>query len=84
MHNNFALAAGQRWLLTDLRSYDWWHLASSWAIEGKQAGWVQELMTEDKSVRALPRGMDKFERVLDSREFWTTFGIAPEKTLLCG
>ena len=70
-------------MLTDCRSYDWWHLASSWAKEGQQAVWVRELMDE-KNVRALPRPMSAFERVLDARDFWTTFELSPSKTLLCG
>ncbi|KAI9621125.1 hypothetical protein H4Q26_013323 [Puccinia striiformis f. sp. tritici PST-130] len=28
--DRFALAAGQRWILTDQRVYDWWDLASAW------------------------------------------------------
>ena len=30
VHAHMALAAGQRWLLTDGRVYDWWDLASAW------------------------------------------------------
>lgn len=30
VHNQFDLANGERWLLTDGRVYDWWDLASAW------------------------------------------------------
>lgn len=88
----FEKAKGQRWLLTDNRVYDWWDLASAWGTppvqfsevdsdKGPQAGWVRELMDEC-GVRALPRDVQQLGRVLDSREFWTTFGITPVKPLL--
>ncbi|KAG5652995.1 hypothetical protein H0H81_002820 [Sphagnurus paluster] len=32
VHNDFAKAAGQRWILTDTRVYDWWDLASAWGV----------------------------------------------------
>ncbi|KAH8112593.1 hypothetical protein DFH11DRAFT_1605714 [Phellopilus nigrolimitatus] len=51
------------------------------AVLGPQPGWVRELMAET-GVHALPRGPGALERVLDSREFWDTFGISPAKTLL--
>ncbi|KAG6901437.1 hypothetical protein C0995_012067 [Termitomyces sp. Mi166 len=30
VHTNWVKAAGQRWILTDGRVYDWWDLASAW------------------------------------------------------
>ncbi|RDB29016.1 hypothetical protein Hypma_014971 [Hypsizygus marmoreus] len=30
IHGSFSKAAGQRWILTDGRVYDWWDLASAW------------------------------------------------------
>ena len=36
VHQNFAAAAGQRWLLTDMRVYDWWDLASAWGNGGAE------------------------------------------------
>ncbi|THH31504.1 hypothetical protein EUX98_g2685 [Antrodiella citrinella] len=94
VHRHFGRAAGQRWLLTDLRVYDWWDLASAWgetkSIEkhpnaeergegrGPQPKWVKELMDEE-GVKALPRGVEKLGRGLDSREFWTKFGLEPVK-----
>ena len=101
VYANFPAASGQRWLLTDCRSYDWWDLASVWggssassstgstgtsqstAVAGSQPAWVRELMKE-KGVRILPRPPSAFTRVLDSREFWETFGLSPSKTLLSG
>lgn len=79
---------GERWLLTDMRVYDWWDLASAWgdggvtATErvGKQPAWVLELMIE-KGVRCLPRSMETLGRVLDSTEFWIRFGLMPVKPL---
>ena len=92
VHQNFAAAAGQRWLLTDLRVYDWWDLASAWGTggaestigsteanpNGPQPLWVKELMKE-RGVRVLPRTPADMGRVLDSREFWDVFGLAPLK-----
>ncbi|KAK3689418.1 hypothetical protein B0T22DRAFT_171778 [Podospora appendiculata] len=85
--------AGQRWMVTDGFVYDWWALFAGWAelksvaddVEGekekqptRQAQWVYELMAET-GVRALPRSMEALERCYDTREFWTTFGLAPLK-----
>lgn len=95
VHENFAAAAGQRWLLTDLRVYDWWDLASAWgnggadssnnsgdaSPSGPQPGWVKELMIEH-GVRVLPRPPGSMGRVLDSREFWSVFGLSPLKARL--
>lgn len=79
VHANFALASGQRWLLTDLRVYDWWDIVSAWsspAEEHPHARWVRELMSET-GVRGLPRSPEKIGRAMDSREFWDTFGLEP-------
>lgn len=91
VHANFALAIGQRWLLTDGRVYDWWDLASAWVEteskekpnigedggRGPQAKWVRELMSEF-GIRALPRSVEQIgARGMDSREFWNTFELEP-------
>ncbi|KAI0671343.1 hypothetical protein C8Q78DRAFT_1069058 [Trametes maxima] len=76
VHANFGRASGQRWLLTDLRVYDWWDLASAWGEEGKQARWVKELVREE-GIRALPRTPEVIGRAMDSREFWETFDLEP-------
>ena len=82
VHAQVSKSTGQRWLLTDGRVYDWWDLASAWGSgpseedRGPQPVWVQELMQE-AGVRALPRDVELLQRALDSREFWSTFGISP-------
>ncbi|KAF7289644.1 hypothetical protein HMN09_01326800 [Mycena chlorophos] len=83
VHHDFSKAAGQRWLLTDERVYDWWDLASAWRAassppDDAPATWVRELMREE-GVPVLPRDSAYLGRVLDSREFWETFGLAPVK-----
>lgn len=96
IHLEFSKSNGERWLLTDGRVYDWWDLASAWGegpgvtsepplpsstIFGPQPGWVRELMAES-GLHALPRPPSAFDRALDSREFWDTFGLSPLKTLM--
>lgn len=91
VHRHFDRAAGQRWILTDGRVYDWWDLASAWGesgqkgggggLEGPQPAWVKELMDE-AGIRALPRDIALLGRGLDSREFWLTFGISPWRARL--
>nr|GAT58407.1 predicted protein [Mycena chlorophos] len=83
VHHDFSKAAGQRWLLTDERVYDWWDLASAWRAassppDNAPATWVCELMREE-GVPVLPRDSAYLGRVLDSREFWETFGLVPVK-----
>ncbi|KAK4506934.1 hypothetical protein PRZ48_000667 [Zasmidium cellare] len=86
---NWMSSMSQRYMLTDGLVYDWWTLFAGWA-EGdnededptrkpsKQAQWVYELMTEEK-VQALPRSMQVLGRCYDSRDFWSTFSLAPLK-----
>lgn len=91
VHRSFDLAMGQRWLITDTRVYDWWDLASAWgtngeghrgeAPEGPHPEWVRELMNEE-GVRALPREMAQLGRLLDSRDFWSTFKLSPTRARL--
>ncbi|KZS92775.1 hypothetical protein SISNIDRAFT_412105 [Sistotremastrum niveocremeum HHB9708] len=88
VHEQQDKAAGNRWLLTDGRIYDWWDLASAWGDgglasqdpvpSGPHPGWVRELMDED-GIKALPRSPEILGRALDSREFWSTFGLSPAK-----
>lgn len=78
----------QRWLLTDMRVYDWWDMACAWgdggvtATErtGEQPEWVLELMLE-RGVRCLPRSAELMGRGLDSTEFWRHFGLMPVRPL---
>lgn len=79
VHAEFDKAAGQRWLLTDGRVYDWWDLASAWGAD--TAVWVRELMQEE-NVRVLPRNTEALGRILDSRDFWYEFGLSPLKARL--
>ena len=97
VHRKFEPATGQRWLVTDQRIYDWWDLASAWGEtksrekhpdqdtaddgRGPQPRWVKELMAE-QGVRILPRNIEALGRALDSREFWSTFGLEPVKARL--
>ena len=81
--------AGRRWIVCDLRVYDWWELVLSWGREGREMGgegggeglryekWVVELMGEE-GVRALPRDGERLGRRLDGRGFWTAVGGWPE------
>lgn len=62
---------GRRWIVTDLRVYDWWDLIMSWGAgdEGMEyQRWVVELMREE-GVRALPREKEGLGRLLDGRAF---------------
>jgi hypothetical protein len=85
---------GKRWLVTDLRVYDWWDLIQDWGAEvqqrlaerdGEEAAealeytkWVGELMLEG-GVRSLPRAAEGLGRVLDSRAFWEEIGEWPSQ-----
>ena len=91
-HRHFT--PGQRWLLTDLRVYDWWDLIQDWGGDAKRRAretlgeeqakgleytrWVGELMVEE-GVRSLPRSADTLGRVLDSRAFWNEMGTWPSQ-----
>ena len=77
---------GQRWLLTDMRVYDWWDLASKWGdageegrgrpMEGPQAQWVTELMQET-GIKGLPRSAEEMGKGLTSVDFWQAVKISP-------
>jgi hypothetical protein len=80
---------GKRWIITDLRTYDWYDLILSFSAlaegeeqseEGRKrllfAEWVGELM-EEEGVKALPRDAESFERRLDGRGFWKWHGLWP-------
>ncbi|KAI4283981.1 MAG: hypothetical protein L6R38_001774 [Xanthoria sp. 2 TBL-2021] len=81
-----------RWIVCDLRTWDWWDLILGWDGGKKDGGleegrnpeygkWVLELM-EEQEVRALPRGREILGRCLDGREFWKKVGTVPQRTLL--
>jgi hypothetical protein len=89
-HTKFT--AKKRWIIADLRVYDWYDLIMSFsamteeqdlvassedrALRQQFAKWVGELMVEE-GVRALPREMGSLGRKLDSRGFWEEHGIWP-------
>jgi hypothetical protein len=70
---------GQRWIVTDLRVYDWWELVLALGNE-EQIGWVRDLVKQ-KKVRSLPRLHDGLDRCLDSTDVWNHFGLVPLQTL---
>ncbi|KAF1839113.1 hypothetical protein BDW02DRAFT_594179 [Decorospora gaudefroyi] len=79
---------GKRWIIADLRVYDWYDLIMSFSamtesdtaemFETRQqfAKWVGELM-EEEGIRALPRELATLGRKLDSRGFWQHHGLWP-------
>ena len=82
----------KRWIIADLRVYDWYDLIMSFSamesateqeLETRQqfAKWVGELM-EEEGVRALPREMSTLGRKLDSRGFWNHHGVWPRHARL--
>lgn len=77
----WAKVKGERWILTDLRVYDWWDLMFQWGgeIKGKDIrGEVIKWMREE-GVGALPRGKSEVGRWVDARETWEALGILPVK-----
>jgi hypothetical protein len=84
---------GRRWLVTDLRVYDWWDLIQDWGaeVQRRAAGTDGEEKTAEAleytkwvgelmvegGVRSLPRGPEVLGRVLDSRAFWESIGHWP-------
>ncbi|KAL8776014.1 MAG: hypothetical protein Q9194_003441 [Teloschistes cf. exilis] len=81
--------SGERWIVDDLRGWEWWDLILGWCGGDDKIGeekleygkWVLELM-EEEGVKALPRDREKLGRLLDGREFWVKLGIVPVKSLL--
>lgn len=86
-HRNFT--PGKRWIIGDLRVYDWYDLIMSFSSmngesmskqeqenQDQYAKWVGELMKED-GIRALPRDAGVLGRKLDSRGFWLHHGLWP-------
>jgi len=80
VHGCWEEARGQRWLLTDMRSYDWWDLALAWGME-EHKRWVMQLL-EERGTGVLPRSVEEKGRALDSSEFWRVFRIWPQECLL--
>lgn len=83
---------GKRWIIMDLRVYDWYDLFMTWGAEAKENArvtmgeeqaekldyvrWIGELMI-DEDIKALPRDSEKLGRRLDGRAFWNTVGKWP-------
>jgi hypothetical protein len=90
-HQKFS--PNKRWIIADLRVYDWYDLIMSFSAmtesatqqetETRQqfAKWVGELM-EEEGIRALPREMSILGRKLDSRGFWNYHGLWPRHARL--
>lgn len=93
VHENVEKVQGKRWLLTDLRVYDWWDLVQMWGPKVREGAgdgegknyeqWVGELMMEH-DVRALPRGVHTLGRMLDSRAFWDAVSTWPQEGSVLG
>ncbi|KAH0612845.1 uncharacterized protein H6S33_009225 [Morchella sextelata] len=73
---------GERWIVSDMRVYDWWDLASAWGSggtggekKGEQMKWVLEMM-EEGGVGALPRCGEGWRR-LECADFWRMAGRGP-------
>ncbi|EUC51178.1 hypothetical protein COCMIDRAFT_80233 [Bipolaris oryzae ATCC 44560] len=86
-HQNFT--PGKRWIVSDMRVYDWYDLIMSFSsmtessmsqeekmTQQQYAKWVGELMMEEE-IRALPRDVGSLGRKLDSRRFWAHHGLLP-------
>ncbi|GAA5824677.1 hypothetical protein JCM11251_005298 [Rhodosporidiobolus azoricus] len=76
---------GERFILTDLRVYDWWDLVAAYATTSsalsetpEAAFWVQRLIRKHH-IRALPRTPEEIGRALDSRDFWERFELMPSR-----
>jgi hypothetical protein len=90
-HKNFT--QGQRWIITDLRVYDWYDLIMSFSAtpadeqEGATGEEDQTLRLQcsrwvgelmlEENIRALPRDMSLVGRKLDGRAFWKHHDIWP-------
>ena len=90
-HGNFSW--GKRWIIADLRVYDWYDLIMSFSAltedgDGEMESEEDKAMRlqfskwvgelmEEEGVRALPREMSTLGRKLDSRGFWNYHGIWP-------
>ena len=85
-----AFTPGKRWIVADLRVYDWYDLIMSFSAPAEDEEeseeeekrrlefrkWVGELMVEE-GVRALPRETAGLGRRLDSRGFWRHMNVWP-------
>jgi hypothetical protein len=81
VYDNFT--PGERWIVTDMRVYDWWELVLGWEESGdERKEWVRELISESEiKIKSLPRQPELLERCLDSTEVWSKFGLLPLESL---
>jgi nucleoside-diphosphate-sugar epimerase len=84
---------GKRWVIADLRVYDWWDLIMSFSnmteeeggsvVDEKDRDMRQQFakwvgeLMVEEGVRALPRDQHMLGRKLDTRGFWKRHGIWP-------
>ena len=77
--------AGNRWILTDGWSYDWWGLFVTYGRETREGEggkgleyerWVFELL-EEEGAKGLPRDKERLGRLIDGRGFWQATGDVP-------
>jgi hypothetical protein len=79
-HQHVSKIEGQRWILTDLFSYDWWGLLMAWGgtlADGSDIRTVVLEVMREEGVRALTRTTGDIGRALDARAFWEAIGTVP-------
>lgn len=73
---------GQRWILTDLFSYDWWALLMAWGGTLKDGSDVRSVVLdamEETGTKALTRKTGEIGRALDARDFWKAIKTIPQE-----
>ena len=81
-HKHWDAVEGQRWILTDLFSYDWWALLMAWGGTLKDGSDVRQVVLEimeEEKVKALTRETGKIGRALDARDFWLAIKSVPRE-----
>ena len=82
--------SGDRFIVTDMLVYDWWHLIYAWAeVLPQEQGvdyraWIKDLAGDAGLGNAkiqLPRSTEVLGRALDSSYFWEKMGIRPKHAL---
>jgi hypothetical protein len=69
---------GSRWILTDMRVYDWWDIAMGSEVEEYRT-WARELMQD---VVSLPRSNVELGRVIDGKEYWDMLQSTPSRSFM--
>ncbi|KIW07600.1 uncharacterized protein PV09_01551 [Verruconis gallopava] len=81
-HKNFDAVKGQRWILTDLFSYDWWGLLMAWGGTLQDGSDIRQVIMEamlENEIKALTRTTGEIGRALDARDFWKTVDAMPQE-----